>query len=220
MSSRPVVEVRRSARRRRTVAAFREGDKIIIMMPARTSRSEEQRLVAEMIERIQRREERLERRGPRASDGALMSRATQLSSQHLEGRAKPATVTWVTNMGQRWGSCTPTDATIRISHRLRTMPDWVLDYVLVHELSHLLVAGHSPEFWAWVDRYPRTERAKGFLEGVALSSQWPVEGEPELEPSVSSLPGGSLAGPAGLSAEPELAAAPPASTSPDESRLF
>jgi hypothetical protein len=42
--------------------------------------------------------------------------------------------------------------------------------VLVHELAHLLEPGHTLEFWGWVDRYPKAERAKGFLEGVAAAS--------------------------------------------------
>ncbi|MEO7981809.1 MAG: M48 family metallopeptidase, partial [Sporichthyaceae bacterium] len=55
--------------------------------------------------------------------------------------------------------------------RLQGMPSWVVDYVLVHELVHLLVPGHGPDFWAHVDRYPRTERARGYLEGVSATAQ-------------------------------------------------
>jgi predicted metal-dependent hydrolase len=54
---------------------------------------------------------------------------------------------------------------IRLSHRLRPMPVWVLDYVLVHELAHLVEPTHSTAFWRLVARYPDAERAKGFLEG-------------------------------------------------------
>ena len=73
-------------------------------------------------------------------------------------------------MTTRWGSCTPLDGTIRLSSRLREMPTWVLDYVVVHELVHLLVPGHGAQFWELVDRYPRTERARGYLEGVAAAA--------------------------------------------------
>ena len=48
----------------------------------------------------------------------------------------------------------PADGTIRVSERLRDVPGWVLDYVLVHELTHLLEPGHDERFWAWVHRYP------------------------------------------------------------------
>ena len=48
------------------------------------------------------------------------------------------------------------------------MPGWVVDYVLIHELAHLVVpGGHPPEFWAAVRRYPRTERAMGYLEAYS-----------------------------------------------------
>ena len=155
------------------MSAYREGDRIVILMPARMSKADEQRLVAEMIERVTRREANLAARGPRRNDDDLFRRASSLSREHLDGRARPRSVRWVGNMQHRWGSCTPADGTIRLSHRLQSMPPWVVDYVLVHELSHLLEAGHGPRFWAWVDRYPRTERARGYLEGVAAAAQLP-----------------------------------------------
>jgi predicted metal-dependent hydrolase len=167
------VEVRRSARRRRTVSAYREGDKIVVLVPARLSKADEQRLVSELVEKITRREASHAKSGPRRGDTALMARARELSVQYLEGRAQPISVRWVRNMKSRWGSCTMADRTIRLSHRLQPMPSWVIDYVLMHELTHLLEPGHGPRFWAWVDRYPRTERARGYLEGVAMAAQLP-----------------------------------------------
>lgn len=167
------VEVRRSTRRRRTVSAYREGDKIVVLVPARISRAEEQRLVSQLVERITRREATHARSGARRGDAALMARARELSLRYLEGRPQPSSVRWVSNMASRWGSCTMVDRTIRLSHRLQSMPSWVIDYVLVHELSHLLEPGHGPRFWKWVDRYPRTERARGYLEGVAMAAQLP-----------------------------------------------
>lgn len=170
----PLVEIRRSARRRRTVSAYRDGDTIIVLLPARLTKADERRLVGEMVAKVTEREAALRVRGPRSSNSALAARAAELSRAHLEGRARPSSVRWVTNMRHRWGSATPSDGTIRLSNRLQTMPEWVIDYVLVHELSHLIEGGHGPEFWAWANRYPRTERARGFLEGVALSGQLPV----------------------------------------------
>ena len=95
-----------------------------------------------------------------------MTRAQQLSEKYLEGLARPVSVRWATNQQTRWGSCTPRDGTIRLSTRLQGLPGWVVDYVLVHELAHLLESGHNERFWRLVERYPRTERARGFLEGV------------------------------------------------------
>ncbi|MCU1688273.1 MAG: metal-dependent hydrolase [Pseudonocardiales bacterium] len=166
----PDIEVRRSDRRRRTVSAYREGDRIIVLLPARFTRAQEREWVPKMVDSVLQREQRAANRGPRRSDDVLMSRAGQLSARHLNGLARPSQVRWVATMRTRWASCTPVDGTIRVSERLRTVPDWVLDYVLVHELAHLLVPGHGPDFWAWVERYPRTERARGYLEGLSAGA--------------------------------------------------
>ncbi|MGL5823907.1 MAG: M48 metallopeptidase family protein [Nocardioides sp.] len=162
----PTVEIRRSARRRRTVSAYRDGDRVIVLVPASLTKAEEQRWVVAMLARLERRTQRNARRGNR-SDADLVRRAAELNAEFLDGRAVPESVRWVTNQNSRWGSCTPSDRSIRLSDRLRGMPTWVQDYVLVHELAHLLVSGHDAAFWAWVDRYPQAERAKGFLSGWA-----------------------------------------------------
>ena len=161
----PLVEVRRSARRRRTVSAYRDGDRTVVLIPARMSRAEERRWVAAMLERLEHQDRKL-----RPGDRALLKRAVALSRRYLDGSPVPASVRWVGNQGSRWGSCTPVDRTIRLSHRLQGMPSWVLDYVIVHELVHLRVPGHGADFWAEVDRYPRTERARGYLEGVSATA--------------------------------------------------
>jgi predicted metal-dependent hydrolase len=163
-----VVEVRRSARRRRTVTAYREMGRTVVLIPAAFSPAEERRWVAQMVAKLQTREER--RRRSLGGDGELMTRARALSAAHLDGLAEPASVRWVDNQQRRWGSCTPADRSIRLSSRLRAMPDYVVDYVLVHELVHLLEPGHDEPFWTLVARYPRAERARGFLEGVEQAS--------------------------------------------------
>jgi predicted metal-dependent hydrolase len=168
----PEVEVRRSARRRRTVAAYREGKRVVVLVPARISRSEEREWVAVMLERLAKQDVRR-----RPTDDVLHQRALDLSRRHLDGLASPASVRWVANQNTRWGSCTVSDRTIRLSERLRGMPSWVVDYVLVHELAHLLVPGHGPDFWQWVERFPRTERARGYLEGVSAAAGQPWDDE-------------------------------------------
>jgi hypothetical protein len=80
-------------------------------------------------------------------------------------------VRWVGNQRQRWGSCTVDDRAIRISDRLQGMPGYVLDYVLVHELAHLIEADHGPRFQALVAQYPHADRARGYLEGWSHARQ-------------------------------------------------
>ena len=132
----PEVEVRRSKRRRRTVSAYRDGEKIVVLVPASLTRKEEAEWVETMVARVQ----RSERTTP-MTDAELMERALVLNDRYLGGLAVPGSVRWVQNQKQRWGSCTPGDRTIRLSVRLQGMPAWVIDYVLVHELSHLHRAG-------------------------------------------------------------------------------
>jgi predicted metal-dependent hydrolase len=171
-SATPAVEVRRSARRRRTVSAYRDGDRTVVLIPARMTRAEEREWVDIMLARLAKQDRRR-----RPSDAALEVRAADLSRRYLDGRAAPASVRWVANQGARWGSCTPADRTIRLSTRLQGMPSWVVDYVLVHELAHLLVAGHGARFWALVDAFPRAERARGYLEGVAAAAGLAMSGD-------------------------------------------
>jgi predicted metal-dependent hydrolase len=174
----PVVEVRRSRKRRRTVAAYREDEKVVVLIPARMTRAEEKEWVRTMLARLERQEKRR-----RPSDAGLMRRAEGLNTRYLDGQATPDTVRWVDNQNSRWGSCTPADRAIRLSRRLQGMPAWVIDYVLVHELAHLIEIGHTAAFWELVDRYPRAERAKGFLEGVAAASQLGITADdPDCSP--------------------------------------
>lgn len=170
------VEIRRSARRKRTVAAYQRGDTLIVLMPAHLSADEERAWVQRMQERVRRRAgTALQAVG----DEELHQRALRLSARYLRGRARPSSVRWVGNQQRRWGSATPATRTIRLSDQLRGMPSWVIDYVLVHELAHLLVSGHGRDFWALVAAYEQTERARGYLEGFAAATgqSRPVDGE-------------------------------------------
>ena len=166
------IEVRRSRQRRRTVSAYREGGRTIVLIPARFTVDEEHAWVDAMIRRLAAGDKRL-----RPSDEQLLERAGDLSRRFLGGLAKPVSIAWVTNQNSRWGSCTPADGTIRVSARVKGMPAWVLDYVILHELTHLLQPGHGGEFWSLLESYPRTERARGYLEGVAAAAglQWPED---------------------------------------------
>src|SRR6188472_2732889 len=108
----PDVEVRRSKRRRRTVSAYREGDRIVVLIPAAMSKRDEAKWVADMVARLERKEQRT-----RPSDEQLLTRAGILNDTYFGGLATPSSVRWVTNQQQRWGSCSPGDRSIRLSER-------------------------------------------------------------------------------------------------------
>jgi hypothetical protein len=143
------------------VARF-EGDRIVVLVPASMPTRERQRVAEELASRLLRRHQGQ----GRADDEALTRRARDLSARYLEGKAAPAEVRWVSNQEKsRWGSCTTVTGTLRISARLQGAPGWVLDYVLVHELAHLLEPSHGPAFKSLVSRYPRSGEAAIWLAG-------------------------------------------------------
>lgn len=154
------VEVVRSARRRKTVQARRVNGVLRVSIPATMTKVEEERWVTEMVRRMERKKV--------TDEVDLERRAKELATRYR--LPAPDSIRWVTNQEGRWGSCTPTDRTIRISSRLGGEPGWVLDYVIVHELAHLAVHGHDRAFWDLVARYPKTERARGFLIARGLES--------------------------------------------------
>ena len=157
------VEVIRSRRRRKTVQAVESDGVIRVLIPATMSKAAEERWVADMVARMGR------RRATAATD--LGARAAVLAARY--DLPRPAEVRWVDNQRSRWASCAPTEGVIRVSSRLAGYPSWVVDYVLVHELAHLVEAGHGRAFWALVNRYRRAERARGFL--LAKSMGDPAE---------------------------------------------
>lgn len=147
------VEVVRSARRKRTVGAELRGDVLRVTVPSWMSRADEAAWVDKMSASFRR------KRSAERID--LTERANTLARRHQLPR--PRDIRWADDMTTRWGSCTYGTASIRISTRLAPFPDWVIDYVIVHELCHLEVRGHGADFWKLAHRYPKAERAIGFL---------------------------------------------------------
>jgi predicted metal-dependent hydrolase len=166
--SQPEVVVRRSARRRRTVSAHWSEDAVVLSVPQSATRREIEHWTRELVPRVVERRRREAARGAeRRSDDNLLQRAQELSRRHLDGRARPSDVRWSARQTTRWGSATPATGVIRISAQLQEAPEWVLDFVLVHELAHLLEADHSPRFRELEARYPLAGKAQAFLDGVA-----------------------------------------------------
>lgn len=156
------VEVRTSTRRRKTATAYWESGRIVVVVPSHVRRTERQELVDWLVGRVL-----AKRPAALSSDDALAERAAVLADRYVDG-VRPSSIRWVTNQSKRWGSCSNATGDIRISHRLRTVPEWVLDATIVHELAHLLHADHSPRFHAVANRYPRQGDALIFLEGYSM----------------------------------------------------
>ena len=165
---RPPVEVRTSPRRRKTASGFWQDGRVVVVVPARLSKADRVELVEGLVERVL-----AQRPAITTSDRDLAARAAVLSDRYLGG-VRPESIRWVTNQFQRWGSCTSRTGEIRISERLRPVPGWVLDAVLVHELAHLIEPSHSPRFRRLADRYPKMEAADTFLAGYTLGLEAPA----------------------------------------------
>jgi Protein of unknown function DUF45 len=147
------VRVIRSPKRRRTIQARMVNGVLEVLIPARATAADEAHYVDTMRSKFA--------RSHRAGAVDLSARAADLSRRF--SLPSPSSITWVSNMDHRWGSCTIVDRTIRISDRLASVPSWVLDAVIMHELAHLVVPNHSETFWALANRYPKMERARGYL---------------------------------------------------------
>ena len=159
------VKIIRSKKRKKTVSARMVDGEFVVQAPANMSDAELQPIIEKLQTRLQKRQAK-----ETLDDKALHRRAQELNRQYFGGKLKWRSIKWVTNQNSRFGSCTPTNGTIRLSHRLATMPTFVRDYVIVHELAHLLEANHGPKFWKLVNRYPKTERARGYLMAVGLEA--------------------------------------------------
>lgn len=153
--------VKRSTRRRKSVSASVENGVTVVVIPQRMTNAQAKEYALELHERIARRRARL----TRTTDTDLEARAMRLHEKYLSSTPLPVSVTWSARQQQRWGSCTPADGTIRISDRLKTMPEYVLNYVLIHELVHLAVNDHGAEFEKLVMQFPEFEKARAYLSG-------------------------------------------------------
>lgn len=153
----PPVRVIRSARRKESVSARISDGVLVVRIPDFLTEEQEHAMVSKVLGRF---EEKW-----RCGHVPLDSRARELAARF--GLPEPRSIRWSSRQRLRWGSCSAGSGDIRISSRLADAPPWVLDHVIIHELAHLVVADHSPEFQALVNRNPNAERAEGYL--LALS---------------------------------------------------
>ncbi|NLX08409.1 MAG: M48 family metallopeptidase [Chloroflexi bacterium] len=162
------VQVTRDRRLRSSVRWTLAGDTIQVRVPPQLPADRLESMLDEIVTRVLKQRTRARR----LNDDDLEQRARQINRRYFDGELSWHTIRWVNNMAHRLGSCTSggaTDGDIRLSDRIRHWPAYVLDYVLAHELAHRKYPNHSADFWAYLARYPHTERARGFIEGIAYA---------------------------------------------------
>ena len=160
------VKIVRSRRRKKTVEARLEAGVLVVQAPAAISDGE----LAPLVEKLKAQVEKKVRRHQRQSDEALEARAREPNRRYFGGELTWQSICYVTNQAKRFGSCSPSFGALRISQRVECMPGWVRDYVVVHELAHLAEHNHSRAFWELVNRYPKAERARGYLIAIGLEA--------------------------------------------------
>lgn len=170
------VIVKRSPRRRKTLQARMVEGTLVVMAPAAISDRE-------LAEHVSRFRARMALKMGERDDAHLAKRADHLNRKYFDGLLRWRGISYSDRQMKRFGSCTIEDGTIRISSRLKDAPQWVEDYVVVHELAHLLEPSHDKRFRELVGRYPLTERAIGFL--FALDWMERRKGREGLTPGLS-----------------------------------
>lgn len=153
------VKVIKSFKRKKTVSAKINGEILEVRVPLLLSQSEINRVTKLFLKKIKAKKST-------ASDGFLSKRAIFLYSRYFDKKLANFKICWSVRQKKGFGVCYPRKKTIRISQRLSKAPLWVLDYVIIHELAHLKHKNHGKYFWQQVNKYPKTEKAKGFLEGM------------------------------------------------------
>lgn len=164
------ITIIRSKRRRKTIQTKYADGRLWIYLPFGMNPKEEEKWIKKMIERN---EQWAKKKTFKKSDSWLMHRAQELNKKYFNGSLQ-FSIKFVLNQNTRYGSCTSVDRSIRISERVKTMPSWVQNYIIIHELAHLIYPDHSKKFWDKVHQYKYAERAIGYLIAIGAET---IDGE-------------------------------------------
>jgi hypothetical protein len=161
------IKVHRSRRRKRTVSAQLVKDILLVRAPANIPEIRLQKAIGELKSRIERKQLKEELN----SQENLAERAEGFNREYFGNKLKISSIEYVTGQNSKFGCCNYQTGCIRISHRIGRMPKWVRDYVIIHELAHLVEPNHSKAFWDIVNCYKLSERARGYLIGVGREEE-------------------------------------------------
>jgi predicted metal-dependent hydrolase len=155
------IKITRSAKRRRTIGAQLINNIMYVYAPSNMPDEKLNTVIASFKEKFTRGmlKKKLNTEKP------LKEIAQILNKKYFKNMLDISSICieYVTGQTHKFGCCNYQSKSIRISHQIAQMPDWVRDYVIMHELAHLIEPNHSKSFWDIVSEYKLSERAKGYL---------------------------------------------------------
>jgi predicted metal-dependent hydrolase len=163
------IKIIRSPKRKRTISAQLNKGVLSVKAPVGISDEDLEKTIFRLKKRIINRKLK---RDLNVKD-ALKEVAEKLNRKYFGGRLKIDSIEYSTNQNSRFGCCNFKTGKILISHRLADLPDWVRDYVIVHELAHLIIPNHSRTFQELTAKYSLKERAIGYLMAKGYKEEEP-----------------------------------------------
>jgi len=161
------IKIIRSDNRRKTISARLVKNTMLVHAPGSISDAE----LKKIIDKLKRRLHKRKIKNELDKTQGLTIEADRLNKEYFNNKLEIISITYSANQNTIFGSCNYRTKEIRISHQLVQMPYWVRDYVIVHEMAHLIEPNHSKAFWDIVYRYRLTERARGYLMAKGLGSE-------------------------------------------------
>jgi predicted metal-dependent hydrolase len=158
------IKIVRSSRRFRTVSARLVKDTLLISAPEALSRGRLEKIVSDFKVKFERK--KLKEELDKKQD--LVKIAAGINEKYFGNKLKVNLIEYAVDQNSKFGCCNYRTAHIRISHRIGLTPKWVRDYVVLHEMTHLIEPNHSRSFWDIVSRYKLAERARGYLIALGL----------------------------------------------------
>lgn len=169
----------RSEKRRRTISAKVVDGVMYINAPVNIPDERLQKIIKNFKLRFEKRELKKELN----KTHNLMEIFQRLNERYFDGKIQINTIEYSANQDKRFGCCNYKTKVIRISHQLAQMPDWVRDYVIIHEMAHIIEPNHSKLFWDIVNRYSLAERSRGYLIAKGFESEQEADIENNEEKS-------------------------------------
>lgn len=169
------IKINRSRRRRKTASARLIGNVMHVYVPENISAQRLEEVIGSFRKKLSLNilRDKLNR------EKSLDETAKIINNKYFGGKLYAASIEYVINQDYKYGCCDFITKKIRVSHRIAQMPDWVRDYVIVHEMAHLIEPNHSKAFWDIVSRYKLAERARGYLMAKGI--------EPEAQPDAGEI---------------------------------